>query len=149
MSTLAHINSHPYAHREDTSEHSIGAQGYPTSFWSALLPNIQGQGPIASAMRIALKLRHQTWIPSFLTNFLGKELGGGRRKEEELQSKAVKVLDLLQHAAELGHTDALYALSQLYMVRMLMSTQVLCTETNYLAVAPSQYVLSFRTNLSI
>ena len=68
-------------------------------------------------MRIVLKLRHQTWIPSIVTNFLGKELGGGRKKEEELQSKAIKVLDLLQHAAELGHTDALYALSQLYLVR--------------------------------
>lgn len=117
MSTLAHINTHPYAHREDTSHNSYGAQGYPTSFWFALLPNIQGQGPIASAMRIVLKLRHQTWIPSIVTNFLGKELGGGRKKEEELQSKAVKVIDLLQHAAELGHTDALYALSQLYLVR--------------------------------
>ncbi|KIP02284.1 hypothetical protein PHLGIDRAFT_79348 [Phlebiopsis gigantea 11061_1 CR5-6] len=66
-------------------------------------------------MRIALKLRHQTWVPSFVTNFFGKELGGGRKKEEELHGKAVKVLDLLHHAAELGHTDALYALSQLHL----------------------------------
>ena len=117
MSTLAYINSHPYAHRDDDVENAHNTIGYPTSFWSALLPNIQGQGPIASAMRIVLKLRHQTWIPPFVTNFLGKELGGGRKKEEELKSKAVKVLDLLQHAADLGHTDALYALSQLYMVR--------------------------------
>lgn len=115
MSTLAHMNAHPYAHRDEAAHGAYGTQGYPTSFWSALLPNIQGQGPIASAMRIALKLRHQTWIPSFVTSFLGKELGGGRKKEEELQSKAVKVIDLLQHAAELGHTDALYALSQLYL----------------------------------
>lgn len=117
MSTLAHINANPYSQRGDPLHNAYGSQGYPTSFWSALLPNIQGQGPIASAMRIALKLRHQTWIPSFVTNFLGKELGGGRRKEEELHSKAVKVIDLLQHAADLGHTDALYALSQLYLVR--------------------------------
>lgn len=117
MATLAHINAHPYAQRDESAQPSYGTHGYPTSFWSVLLPNIQGQGPIASAMRIALKLRHQNWIPSFVTNYLGKELGGGRRKEEELQSKAVKVLDLLQHAAEIGHTDALYALSQLYLVR--------------------------------
>ena len=118
MATLAHVNSHPYTQREDPSQNLYGSQGYPTSLWSALLPNIQGQGPIASAMRIALKLRHQTWVPSFVTNFFGKELGGGRKKEEELHGKAVKVLDLLHHAAELGHTDALYALSQLHLVRV-------------------------------
>ena len=87
MSTLTHMNAHSYAYRDDGTTATYGAQGYPTSFWSAILPNIQGQGPIASAMRIALKLRHQTWIPSFVTSFLGKELGGGRRKEEELQSQ--------------------------------------------------------------
>lgn len=118
MSTLIHINAHPHSQRDDSFQNSYGTHGYPTSLWSALLPNIQGQGPIASAMRIALKLRHQTWIPSFVTNLVGKGIGGGRRKEEELHGKAVKVLDLLQHAAELGHTDALYALSQLYLVRV-------------------------------
>ena len=121
MITLAHINSHPFPQRDESPLNTYGTHGYPTSLWSALLPNIQGQGPIASAMRIALKLRHQNWLPSFITNFLGKELGGGRKKEEELYGKAVKVLDLLQHAAELGHTDALYALSQLYLVSILVS----------------------------
>ena len=117
MSTLSHINAHPLSHRDDAAGSTHSTSGYPTSFWSAFLPNIHGQGPIASAMRIVLKLRHQTWIPSLVTDYLGKELGGGRKRDEELQSKAVKVLDLLQHAADLGHTDALYALAQLSLVR--------------------------------
>lgn len=68
-------------------------------------------------MRIALKLRHQHWLPDYVRNFLSREVGGGRRKEEELQGKAVKVLDLLQHAADLGNTDALYTLAQISLVR--------------------------------
>ena len=67
-------------------------------------------------MRIVMKLRHQPWIPSFITEYLGKELGGGRKKDEEMHSKAVKVLDLLQHAAELGHSDALYTLARVSLV---------------------------------
>lgn len=33
-----------------------------------------------------------------------------------MAGKAVKVLDLLQHAADLGHPDALYALAHLSLV---------------------------------
>lgn len=84
---------------------------------------MQGQGPIASAMRIAIKLLHHSWLPRSITGFLGKEFTGGKRKDEELHGKAVKVIDLLQHAAELGNSDALYTLGQISLVCALSSVQ--------------------------
>ena len=84
--------------------------------FSSLLPSIQGQGPIASAMRILVKLRNHSWLPSFVTEYIGRELNNGRKKDEDLKGRAVKVIDLLQHAAELGHTDALYTLGQVSLV---------------------------------
>ena len=116
--TLSHINAHARdIPPSDIYAGSLASQGYPTSIFSSFLPNIQGQGPIASAMRIAMKLRHQSWVPSFVTTYLGREFGGGRKKDEEMHGKAVKVLDLLQHAAELGHNDALYTLGKISLVK--------------------------------
>ncbi|TCD60621.1 ERAD-associated protein [Steccherinum ochraceum] len=82
------------------------------SLLSYILPNAQGQGPVASAIRIAMKLRHQSWIPRSLKNMFTAELGG-KKKEDEMTGRAVKVIDLLQHAAELGNADALYTLAQI------------------------------------
>lgn len=65
-----------------------------------------------------MKLRHQSWVPSFITDYFGQEFGGGRKKDEEIHGKAVKVLDLLEHAAELGHSDALYMLAKISLVRL-------------------------------
>lgn len=96
-------------------------------------------------MRIVLKLRHQTWIPSLVTDYLGKELGGGRKRDEELQSKAVKVLDLLQHAADLGHTDALYALAQLSLVRGSTGLPYF----SYAIIVSTKPVLSFGAKLKL
>ena len=42
---------------------------------------------------------------------------GNKKKEDEMTGRAVKVIDLLQHAAELGNTDALYTLAQISLVR--------------------------------
>ena len=117
MSTLSYINTNAHVTLGDVYATPYASQSYPSSIFSALLPNIQGQGPIASAMRIVLKLRHQSWVPSVVTEYLGKELGGGRKRDEEMHGKAVKVLDLLQHAAELGHSDALYTLAKISLVR--------------------------------
>ena len=39
-----------------------------------------------------------------------------KERVEELKGKAIKVIDLLQHSAELGNTDALYALAQISLV---------------------------------
>lgn len=78
---------------------------------------MQGQGPFASAMRIAVKLLHQSWLPPSLTGYIKDELSGAKKKDHELQGRAVKVIDLLQHAAELGNADALYTLGQVSLVR--------------------------------
>ena len=101
---------------------------------------MQGQGPIASTMRILVKLRNHSWLPSFVTEFLGRELANGRKKEEEFKGKAVKVIDLLQHAAELGHTDALYTLGQVSLVSAPFAT-VLCVVQ--LAPVSAQFILPF------
>lgn len=117
LSTLSTLRDLPYSQAHERSSNGYPITSYTNSVFTSLLPNIQGQGPIASAMRIVLKLRHQHWLPASVVNFVSKEVGGGRRKDEELQVKAVKVLDLLQHAAELGNTDALYTLAQISLVR--------------------------------
>ncbi|KAI0753061.1 HCP-like protein [Daedaleopsis nitida] len=106
MSTLATLTALPPMQSEEPSHHTTSVP------FSSFLPNMQGQGPIASAMRILIKLRNHSWLPSFLTDYIGRELSNGRRKDEDLKGKAVKVIDLLQHAAELGHMDALYTLGQ-------------------------------------
>ncbi|KAL1941435.1 hypothetical protein VTO73DRAFT_7252 [Trametes versicolor] len=107
VSTLATLTALPPMQSEEPSHHS---SGYPLS---SFLPSIQGQGPIASAMRILVKLKNHSWLPSVVTDYLGRELSNGRRREEEARGKAVKVIDLLQHAAELGHSDAMYTLGQI------------------------------------
>lgn len=110
VSTLATLTALPPMQSEEPSHHSAG---YPLS---SFLPSIQGQGPIASAMRILVKLKNHSWLPSVVTDYLGRELSNGRRREEEARGKAVKVIDLLQHAAELGHSDAMYTLGQISLV---------------------------------
>ncbi|KAI0365575.1 HCP-like protein [Pilatotrama ljubarskyi] len=107
MSTLATLTALPPMQSEEPNHHS---SGYPLS---SFLPSIQGQGPIASAMRIVVKLKNHSWLPTSVTDYLGRELSSGRKREEEFRGKAVKVIDLLQHAADLGNTDALYTLGQL------------------------------------
>jgi SEL1 protein len=83
------------------------------SLLSAFLPNPQAQGPLGSAFRIALKLRQQF----FLFHLFGGPSGSAaRRKDEELRGKAIKVLDLLQYAAELGNLDALFTLGHISLV---------------------------------
>ncbi|KAG6855982.1 hypothetical protein H0H87_008662 [Tephrocybe sp. NHM501043] len=66
-------------------------------------------------MRIAVKLHHHTIRR--LSGSLGKDgLGvASRKKDEEQRGKAIKVVDLLEHSAELGNVDALYTLSHLYL----------------------------------
>jgi hypothetical protein len=85
------------------------------SFLSAFLPSIQGRGPIGTAIRIAVKLHSRLFNG---VSSIGKEgLGlGAKRKEEEMARKSIKVVDLLQHSAELGSTEALYTLGQISLV---------------------------------
>ncbi|KAG2069617.1 HCP-like protein [Suillus decipiens] len=102
--TLSNLTAHPPSHT-----HNLFSQPTTTtpSLLSALLPNPQGQGPLGSAIRIALKLRQQF----FLFRLFGGPSGSAvRRKDEEMRGKAIKVVDLLQHSAELGNLDALFTL---------------------------------------
>jgi SEL1 protein len=87
---------------------------------ASFLPNLQGQGPIGTAARIIIKLHHQFRDALLSIGFdtssrpvKGKK---GRDVEEEMKSKAVKVLDLLEHAADLGSEKAKYMLAQLALV---------------------------------
>ncbi|KAI0783062.1 HCP-like protein [Abortiporus biennis] len=119
MATLASLSDIPQPQISDypNGYSSTTPASSSNTLLSSLLPNIQGQGPIASAMRIALKLRYQNWIPSSISNLFNREagIGGGmgKRREEELRGRAVKVIDLLQLAAELGNTDALFTLGHI------------------------------------
>jgi SEL1 protein len=114
LSTLATLTAHPPAHRFDPSLASGSSN--TKSLLSTFLPNLQGQGPVGSVFRIVMKLQQHTLRR--ITYTLGREgLGlGSRRKEEEMRGKAIKVVDLLQHSAELGNNDALYMLAQIYLV---------------------------------
>ena len=85
------------------------------SILSSFLPNPQGQGPLGSALRIAIKLRHQSWLPRFVSSRFSQE-SGRRRSDDELRGRAIKVVDLLQHAADLGNLDALFVLGLLSLV---------------------------------
>jgi hypothetical protein len=107
LQTLHSISSLP----SSSSAHTYTSS--PNTFLSTLFPNTQG--PIASTIRIIYKLQ------SSFSRILGFGLGGftgGEGKKEEIRGKALKVLDLLEYAAELGHLDALFKLGQLSLVRL-------------------------------
>lgn len=84
------------------------------SFFTQIFPN--QQGPVASAVRIILKLRQQSWMPRFLSAGLGRDGWPLGKKRDEMRGKAVKAIDLLEHAIELGHMEALYKLAHVSMV---------------------------------
>ncbi|GBE81290.1 HCP-like protein [Sparassis crispa] len=111
LSTLAALTALPAPQYEDASLHQSSHKS--ASLLSAFLPSMQGHGPIASAMRITAKLFQHSWLPYSVTSYLGRETATVKKKNDEMQGKAVKVIDLLQHAAELGNTDALYTLGKI------------------------------------
>ncbi|KAF4563274.1 ERAD-associated protein [Pleurotus pulmonarius] len=113
LSTLTILTAQPPLHTQDPS---FASNPHANSILSYFLPNLQGQGPLGSAFRILVKLHQQSWITGLTSGFAKEGLGlGSKRKDEDLRGKAIKVIDLLQHSAELGNTDALYTLAQLYM----------------------------------
>lgn len=114
LSTLSTLTAHPPTYTHDPSYSSGGS----SSLLSSFLPNLQGQGPLGSAIRIAMKLHQNSWLTR-LTSGLGKDtlgLGSSRKKNDEMRGKAIKVIDLLQHSAELGNMDALYTLAKVSLV---------------------------------
>ena len=61
-------------------------------------------------VRIVLKLHNSL---NRVTNVVFSQDGlglGSKKKDDEMKGKAIKVIDLLQHSAELGNTDALFTL---------------------------------------
>ena len=112
MSTLSSLTDVP---SPDPSIAAPPTNPLLSSLFSSVIPNLQGQGPIASVYRIAVKLQHYT-LRRLSNSKEGLGLGS-RRKDDELQGKAIKVIDLLQHSAELGNTDALFMLAKLSLVR--------------------------------
>ncbi|OAX43674.1 HCP-like protein [Rhizopogon vinicolor AM-OR11-026] len=105
--TLSNLTAHPPSHTHDVFSRLTTTT---PSLLSALLPDPQGQGPVGSAIRIALKLRQQFFL---FRLFSGPSGSAARRKDEEMRGKAIKVLDLLQHSVELGNPDALFTLGQI------------------------------------
>lgn len=113
MSTLTSLKAHPPQHTFDPA--LANGNGNSKSIFSSILPNLQGQGPIGSLVRIVLKLHNSV---NRVTNVLSPEiLGlGSKKKDEEMRGKAIKVIDLLEHSAELGNKDALFTLAYVSLV---------------------------------
>ena len=112
MATLTYLKVHDTLHAPSSS---FG--GVPSASKSSLLSSfLQGQGPTGSFLRILFKL-HQITFGRIL-NILSQDtlFSFSRERAEELKGKAIKVVDLLQHSAELGNLDALYALAQISLV---------------------------------
>ncbi|KAF9029210.1 hypothetical protein BDP27DRAFT_1246739, partial [Rhodocollybia butyracea] len=94
--TLSTLTAHPPTYTYDATSHTSNAKALLTS----VIPSLQGRGPIGSFYRILLRLQHRFGS--------SKEDTTKQRKTDEVHPKAVKVIDLLQHSAELGNMDALF-----------------------------------------
>lgn len=101
MFTLHNITGHPQPYAHDPFARPNTPQ--MPSFFSSFLPSAQGKGPIGNAVRITQKLYHRL--------FSSDRSAGTRKKDEEMQRKAIKVIDLLQLSAELGNPEALFTLA--------------------------------------
>jgi SEL1 protein len=79
---------------------------------------MQTPGPLGSALRIVTKLRGQVnrvvSAPPF--SYLLSTSSGDSIVSKRDEERALMVIDLLQHAADLGNMDAQLLLSRIYMV---------------------------------
>jgi SEL1 protein len=121
LATLTTLTAHPPSYTHD-SHFISSSSSLSNSFLSYFLPNLQGQGPLGSFLRIALKLHYKSWLSRLTSSKESSGYSGSKRKVEELRLKAVKVVDLLQHSAELGNMDALYTLARISLVRLFIYT---------------------------
>jgi hypothetical protein len=68
-----------------------------------------------------MKLRHQSWLPRIIWTILG--FSGDDREEDPKTGEGYRntaaVVSLLKHAISLGHTDAMFTLASLSLVRYL------------------------------
>ncbi|KAK7045626.1 ERAD-associated protein [Paramarasmius palmivorus] len=100
--TLSTMTAHPPSHTFDSS---FDSNSNSVSIFSSILPTLlQGKGPIGSVARIISKIHSQ---------FFNGETSGNRKTPEEISRKAIKVIDLLQHSAELGNMDALFTIGKI------------------------------------
>ncbi|KAG8898720.1 ERAD-associated protein [Tulasnella sp. 408] len=79
----------------------------PNVFLSTLFPN--ENGPIATVIRLAYRLYYQPWLPRWASRVLNGRSG---RRRDEIKGRAAKAIDLLQHAVDLGHEEALFTMAQ-------------------------------------
>ncbi|KIJ51304.1 hypothetical protein M422DRAFT_223812 [Sphaerobolus stellatus SS14] len=112
LQTLSALSSAP----THVSNPYLQASSRPSilgSILDSLLPTPNQRGPIATALRIFQRLQQQSWTPGPIRRLLGGSSTSGRsRKADELHGRAVKVIDLLEHAIELGNAEALYTLGR-------------------------------------
>jgi SEL1 protein len=112
-------SSDPYSHSSSSTQRSI-----LSSFFGSLLPTPNQRGPIATTLRILQRLRQQSWMPRLISTIAGFGISSGkgssgRRRNDEMRGRAVKIIDLLEHAIELGNIEALYSLGRVSLVSAL------------------------------
>ena len=112
MATLAYLK----AYNTHLSPPPLSFAGTYSNSKSYLSTFLQGQGPVGSMLRIVFKL-HQMTVGRLLNAFSQDTLFLlSKEKQDELKGKAIKLMDLLQHSAELGNLNALFALAQISLV---------------------------------
>ena len=120
ITLLATIRDSPPTHKAQ-STHTTSS-GILSKVLSSIIPSPHGQGPFSSAIRIAMKLRHQSWFPRILRIILGLNVDG--RDEDPETSEGYRntatVIALLRRAISLGHTDAMFTLASLSLVRYIL-----------------------------
>lgn len=116
ITLLSSIRDSPVTHKAEST--TSAASGILSKVLSSILPNPHGQGPFSSAIRIAMKLRHQSWLPRIVWTSLG--LNGDHREDDPSTSESYRntatVISMLKHASGLGHTDAMFTLASLSLV---------------------------------
>lgn len=106
MHTLTALSSVPSPYQPLSVQSNAQTPSMLSSLGSSL-------GPTGSIIRIVDRLQQR-----ILRVLLGTGPSrGARRAEEDSRHRSVKVLDLLQHSAELGNLDALYTLGYISLVR--------------------------------
>lgn len=112
VTLLSTIRDSPAAQK---AESATSSSGIFSKVLSSVFPSPHGQGPFSSAIRIAMKLRHQSWVPRIIWTLLG--FNGNRRGDDPFASEGHRntatVIALLRHAISMGHTDAMFTLSSL------------------------------------
>ncbi|KAF9228392.1 HCP-like protein [Gyrodon lividus] len=109
MLTLSNLTAHPLPYDHDPFAQPSTSQ--LPSFFSSFIPSARGQGPVGSAIRIAIKLRQQFHTFFWIFSRSDSSTAATMEKDGEMRCKAIKVVDLLQHSAELGNMEALYTLA--------------------------------------